>query len=198
MSALEQIELEDSGRYRYVQTVRSEDGDWRKAQFDPMREPQWQLISMNGIEPTEKERKTYQKDKRKEAERRRDEQRLKDMLVPGSLTVIDETPQEVTLQFTPQLDDIPEKALPFINGQVIWDLQADRLSTVTISSTGAFSPALSVKVENMRMHFEFAALDDQTIPQNIQFTFQGKFAGLKRFDVDSIVEFSDVQRVPSF
>jgi hypothetical protein len=193
LAVLEQAQIETHQAFSYTQTIDSESNGLEISRFDAEREPSWELISLNGESPTDKERKKFQKDKVKEAERREETGSLVAMIEPGSVQVAEETAELVTLSFAPKMTDFPEDAQDALAGEAIWNKAQARLISLTVSSKAPFKPALGVKVNNMEMVFEFHEVAGYTLPEAVRFAFEGKLAGVKSIDVESTIAYTDYE-----
>jgi hypothetical protein len=189
---LEEASITEHKKFAFVQRVDGEDGAEISA-FEPTGDPQWTLLSLNGETPTKKDIKKYNKEKVKEA-KRNEGNGFRDLITKGSVVLKEETIDEVIVTFTPDLDDMSEKAMESMRGEATFRADDGTLSSLTIYSIEPFSPALSVKLEEMNMSFEFEEVMGETLPKRYLFSFRGKVAGLKSFDVDSVVAYSDYQK----
>ena len=191
-SELEEASITEHKKFAFVQRVDGEDGI-EISTFIPSTEPEWTLVSINGEAPSNKEIKKFNKDKIKEAERN-EGNGFRDLIAKGSVVVESETESEIVVSFTPELDDMSDKAMESMRGKAVFNAEDEALISLSIYSIEPFSPALSVKLEEMNMSFEFDQVQGETLPRQYLFSFRGKVAGLKSFDVDSTVAYSDYQR----
>lgn len=177
--------------YGYKQTINNEDGE-RVAVFDPTASPPWELLSINGVAATDKEKQKFLSQREKSESRERS---IEEMVSADSLKVIEETASRVVLSFTPVLDDIPEDEIEAIEGIATMDAVTGQLQSLTIRSKEPFSPVFAVKIESMNMAFDFQALDGVTLMAMSRFALKGKIAAVKALDESGTVTLSEIRRV---
>ncbi len=190
---LGEAELLGHELYSFTQTVVSTD-DTKVSTFDPLQTPKWRLVQIDGREPSDKEKSKFEKQQLKEAERREDEQ-FEDLIKPNSVHVVSENYDQILVEFTPYLKDMADKAEEYMRGEAVFSAADKMLVQLRIYSIEPFAPSIAVKIEQMAMTFNFASKQGQTLPSNYLFSFQGKLAAMKKFDVDSTITYSDYQRV---
>lgn len=193
LALLEQAQIETHQHFSYTQTIDSENNGVEVSRFEAEREPSWELISLNGEAPSEKDRKKFHKDKVREAERREETGSLVAMVEPGSVRVSEETDELVVLSFDPLMTDFPDDAQDALLGKAIWSKTQQRLLSLTVVSKAPFKPAMGVKVNSMEMVFEFHQVAGYTLPEAVRFAFEGKLAGVKTIDVESNIAYTDYQ-----
>lgn len=185
LAQLNEAAVTEHERFAYTQVV-SSDEEIEISEFQPNATPKWQLISVNGAAPNDKQTKKFLKQKQREAD---SERTFADIVQPGSVVLVEQNAQAVVVEFRPQVERMSDKSAEALVGRAVFAGDREQLQRFSIVNRGEFSPILSMKIEQFNMGFEFVQVDGQTLPKHLMFVMNGKLAGLKRIDVDSKVEY---------
>ena len=180
------------------------------AQYDP-RKPEgnrWVLVSDNGKAPDAERVAAFVKEKakteqlkkqraNKKAEQKETdkEQKLIDMVMQGTLKLVDQNDQTATLSFTPNMAEMGEESRDKLQGKLVIDKKANHVSEMTITNIKPLSPAFSVTLEQFALGFFFTRIDNDILPKVISIDMQGKAALFKTIEQHSRKTFSDYQAV---
>lgn len=182
-SAFAAIDAVDVDQWQYTrQTTSTEEGVWL-ASHNPNRDPVWVLHSVDGEPPTKKQQKAFQKQRE---EREADEDLMVDMIRPGTVKETGTVAGRRQFEFEAIFDDL-ETSL-FAMAEL--DAEGTELLSLTIRNIEPFSPAVAVKMSEFQVTMEFQPLEDFRVLETFQMTMTGKFAGVKTFDVDTTVHYS--------
>ena len=193
MAELEKADLTGHTPYRFTQTLFGEK-ETEIATFDPTKDNRWTLISIDGQSPTKKQLKKFEKKKERQEKRGDDTDRFTDIITPGTVIFREENTETITLQFAPQLDDLPEKSQEFVQGIAVLTKPQKSIQTLRIFSKEPFSPILSVTMETFDMKVQFGEFHGQALPTSLSFRMKGR-AAIKDFDIESLVQYTNIETV---
>jgi len=186
--------------WSFVET-RTTDDVVRVASFDPGREVGngWQLVSINGEEPDDEEIEVFQSEKAKlavEREENQDKNGLLEMIAPGSLELLEETPEFWRFGFQPR-DENDEAMMEHVAGELNIRKQGLFVHSMEMRSRNSFKPRAGVKIREfkMQMRFTFAGENGPVVPLSLDSYVSGKAFLVATIEENVLVEYSDYQQV---
>lgn len=184
--------------------------------FDPSKPDgeQWQLISVNGQNPSADEMEEYNDRKKKERERQeskdqdeQDEEKngktislgLNKMIDQNGLTLIKKESGLEEYSFQPlaeKKDD--DEMMKYLTGTLIIDTKAQErpyIEQLILYSQETFSPAFSVKISRFRTDMRFQAVHEggPIFPHTIKTEIEGKAMIFKKIDEKVTVTYSEYE-----
>lgn len=187
-------------RWSFTET-RTVNEEIRVANYDPARPSGhgWKLLSINNEPPDEDAVAEFLNEKAdREAERdeNAEEDDLYEMITPGSLDLIEETPTSWRFSFQPQ-DDEDEVFMEHVAGELTVVKGGYYLETMILRSRGPFKPQAGVKINDfvMQMKFGPAGNAGPIVPVAVRSRVSGKAFLVAKIDEDVVVEFSDYKQV---
>ncbi|MEM1411975.1 MAG: hypothetical protein AAGH19_06395 [Pseudomonadota bacterium] len=176
----------DLARWHYVRTRTSDDGVTID-RHDPTlpREERWQLVSIDGREPTEKELRRYRRDREDAAER--DEQERDDELVkvlqPGSIQFLGEENGFQRFSYALQSPDGKrEKVYAALEGELLIDPDDGGrpwVREVRVWNRETLRPFIGVRIDDAHMSFTFELKDDWVLPVAVDVRWAGEILALR-------------------
>lgn len=168
--AIAPIEREYEGRWSFTE-AKTEGDEVRIASYDPRRDQDnhWQLEQIDGREPTEKEFEKFLQDKAKESKeaqeheqaekdsdqrgRRRGSRDVREMIEPGTLTLLEETEQHWMFSFQPA--DVGEDFNKHLDGTLRIIKDGPYLDSLVLESRKPFKPQFGIKVNDFSTRLQF-------------------------------------------
>lgn len=171
--------------------------------YDPRRSPgeRWQLISVDGREPSEDELVAFSEDKAadepdEEREGGRSDDNVADMVQPDSLSLLEETGDYWLFSFVPN-DDEDEGFLEKMDGTLRIAKDGRYLERLDIESREPFKPAIGVKVHRFLTSLTFgpAAGSGPIVPLTVEFRVKARAYLLMNVDEAGSVTYTDFEYV---
>lgn len=156
-------------------------------------EEHWQLVSIDGREPTEKERRDYEKDRadHSDADERADNENWVRVIVPDSVQVLDSDGGMQRFGYAMQSPDgRREKLFAALEGDllVVDDADPAWIREVRLWNTDTLRPALGVRIDSVNLRFRFQHQDGWVVPTELQARWEGEFLMLK--DIGDEIRFT--------
>jgi hypothetical protein len=192
--------------WAFTETTRK-DGKISVSRFDP-RQPdgeRWTLLTVDGREPTDGERR--QMEERRKARRggrgeeesgEADDDRLIDMIQPGSMRLLEETPTHARYSFTPTSNDEKDAALyEHVDATLLVARAGPYVAELDLRSSAPFKPAFGITVSEFVMTLAFApvAPGEAVVPSSVFVRMAGRAMLVKAIDETVEVSFDDYERV---
>lgn len=185
-----------TGEWAFKRTREDNDGT-RVERFDPAAEPQWQLVSVDGREPTEAELHDYAE----EVERRlaREEGRPGDndfdgLAAEDGWELLEEDDQRVTWRFRPAAGATDrEDMAKHLQGEMTILKSVPYVESFRLYSDEPFRAKVIAKIERFNTRIEMIRLDRRAyMPARVTTEVRGSAAfGLKSIERDILLTYSD-------
>ncbi len=200
--AIERFARTDLEEWHYQRTRHNEEGVLVD-RHDPSLPgaEHWQLVSIDGREPTLEERRDYEKGR---ADHSQDEEkavaeRITAMLAPGS--VIPSAGPEGEQRFAYRMqspDGKHERVFQAMEGELVIadDADAPWIRTVHAWNHETFRPVLGLRIDEARLRFDFMIQDGWVLPVTAEAQWNGALLMLKDIDRRMRFTMSDYRRLP--
>ena len=186
-------EFEKSWAYTEVSLS---DGERRIARFDPRVEEDrgWILLSVDGKEPTDRQRREFLHDKDEHSDDSGDDDnRVAAIVDPDTLELIEETDTHWILSFVPAedeqafLDSVDARVRIVKDGRYIESLQMDNFQDIR--------PGFGTKISEFKMQFSFgpAVEDGPIVPKSINVEVKGRALLFIGFEETEVTRYSDFE-----
>jgi len=198
--AFASMELNLRDYWSYTET-RQKDEILFVARFDPRlpEEQRWDLLSIDGREPTEDEQDEFREDKAGSHHDDSDDEDSgpRSMVAKGSLELIEETDSYWEFRFRPRTDsDDEDKFMKAVDGtlQVVKD--GHYVAWIRMKNREPIKPGKGVKLEIFNTHLVFAPTYDggPVLPRGVETRVKGKAMLVIKFDEKERVSYSDFER----
>jgi len=185
-----------TGEWAFTRTREDNDGS-RVERFDPAADPKWQLVSVNGREPTEEELRDYAE----EVEQRlaREEGRPGDNDFDGLAAdegweLLEEDDRRVTWRFRPAAGATDrEGTAKHLQGEMTILKSVPYVESFRLYSDEPFRAKVIAKIERFNTRIEMIRLDRRAyMPVRVTTRVRGSAAfGLKSIERDILLTYSD-------
>jgi hypothetical protein len=202
-SALDSVAWNPHEDWAFTETASGSDGDF-VGRYDPRlpEEERWNLLSIDGRDPTDEESREYTERKRSENhdDDREDDGRIDGMIEPGSLELVEETAAYWLLRFVPTDDDgdddeMGRKVLERMDGTVKIIKDGHYLEYIDIRNTKPIRPKVGVKMKKFltRITFGPAVEGGPIVMKSMDVAIKLSAYLLVRVDETESVTFSDFE-----
>jgi hypothetical protein len=201
--AIERLAATELERWAYTRTMKA-DGRIVIDRHDPdlPGEEHWQLVSVDGMAPSEEDWRDYRRKRAdhseaKKSERRYDISDLATMLVEDSLQAVGRDGQAHTYRFLMRSPDGKrEKLYAGLTGEFTLNRSSSRpfIERVRIWSDGPISPALGVRLESFGFEMRFNDHGDHVLPETMDLSLEGRAFVFKDLDNEFQVAFTDLHK----
>lgn len=194
--------VEDDLRGRWSFTRTEEDKERSSVgRYDP-RLPEaerWQLVSVDGREPTAEEIEDYIEQRSGEQDKSdEDDKGLGAIVSEGSATLIEETDSYWLFSFVPSADSEDEKAfMSEVDGRLKIVKDGHYVAEISMQNDGTIKPGKGVKIKEFSTRLEFAPIEKggPALPRRVRASVQGKAFLVVKIDEAETVTFSEFERV---
>lgn len=167
--------------------------------FDPSLDSPWELISVNGEDPTEEQRLKREKvfaKRMANSDEYIGENNFIGLAKPDSWKQIDSKEGLEAYQFQPMPDGADEiKFMKFILGTLYINNDTGAVDGFELKNTRPFKPAAVAKINKFHMQLQMQKIaEDVYLPSKITTEVNGR-AFFKKFTEESIIEFSSFKKV---
>jgi hypothetical protein len=194
----------DMDAWHYTRTRVTQEGS-RIDRHDPSQpaDQHWQLVSLDGRPPTQKEMKEYAKERSSHAKQRKkradlsNSERLANMLVPDSLEVRSTDADGVTYTFRVRSPDGKKKALwEQIQGElrVVRNDGDPWVDLVRLWNSDTIHPRFGVQLSELAMEAAFVAQGQDVLPQRFDVRYDGRALFIIKLNENMKFRFHDLQR----
>ena len=201
--ALESIAWNAHEDWAFTETASGSDGDF-VGRYDPRlpEEERWTLLSIDGRDPTDEESRHYADRKRGEHHDgdHEDDGDIDGMVDPGSLTLVEETPDYWLLRFVPtddedEDDDVGREVLKRMDGTVKIIKDGRYLEYIDIRNTKPIRPKVGVKMKKFLTRITFGPAVDggPIVMKSMDVAVKLSAYLLVRVDETESVRFSDFE-----
>ncbi len=200
-AAIERYARTDLEQWHYLRTRENEEGVVVD-RHDPTLpgEAHWQLVSIDGREPTEEERRDYDReraDHSKTDERARSDDVMR-MVLPGSVRALDEIDGAQRYRYALRSPDgKKERVFRALQGEFLveqgqWE---PWVREVRIWNTGTLRPWLGVRIDEADLLFKFQVQEGWVLPARVEATWTGELLALKDIGETLRVTLTDFRQV---
>ena len=187
--AVDAVEFEFDKTWAYTESQVNSEGTW-VGRFDPRRPSgeRWQLLSVDGRDPTEKQLEEYQKDKMHDHSDD-DDNSINAMVEPDSVRLIDDAADYWLFGFIPDDEEIMES----VDATIRIDKDSGQLEYIDLRNHETIRPAIGVKISKLitRLSFGPAVEGGPIVPLEIQVEVKGRAYLVVSFDEQEILTNSD-------
>ena len=197
--AFDSLETGIRDHWAFTRTETSAKGVY-VATHDPRREQAWELLTVDGREPTSDEREDFLSDRSRERGEDDDdkEDETRSMVSPGSVELIDETDERWLFNFSPLADSEEEKTfMEAVEGRLEVAKEGHYVRKIHLRNLETIKPGKGVKLKVFDTSFEFAPARDggAVLPARVRAKIKGRAMLVVGIDEEQTVEFSEYQRV---
>ena len=197
--AFDSLETEIRDRWAFTRTETSTKGVYVST-HDPRREPAWELLTVDGREPTSDEREDFlsERSRGRGDDDDGDEDDTRSLVSPGSVELLDETDERWLFNFSPLADSEDErKFMEAVEGRLEVAKDGHYVRKLHLRNLETIKPGKGVKLKVFDTSFEFAPAPDGSavLPARVRAKVQGRAMLVVGIDEEQTVEFSDYQRV---
>lgn len=191
----------DLEQWHYQRTRRSEEGVVVD-RHDPTLpgEAHWQLISIDGREPTDRERRDYEKDRADHSERdeRARGEELVQVLRPGSIAYVGDEGDAQRFSYGLQSPDGKRKRVfEALEGELLIESDVDSpwVREVRVWNSETLRPYLGVRIDEAQLSFTFERQGDWILPQTVEARWTGEFLLLRDIGNELFFKLEDFRHV---
>ena len=165
--------------------------------WDPRHNKRWTLLSVDGHEPTDKERSKYQHDKAEELKRGRGRSQSPDtMVAPGSMTLVSQDASAWHFRFQPTGEGDSAAVMRYLQGNMTIQKSGPEITMIEVHSTGNFKPKFGFTVHEFLSRFEFERIQNgPMVPMRLDFHIVAKAMGLMNINDRVTVHYRDYEKV---
>lgn len=193
--AVAAIDWEYEKEWSFTETALHEDELW-VGRYDPRlaEDEQWSLVSVDGKEPTDRQRKKYRHDKDEHREAADDnDNRVTAIVEPDSLELVEETDQHWVFAFVPADDEAA-----FIDSvDAIVRIRRDGryVEALEIRNHQDIRPGFGTKITEFQMRFTFgpAVENGAIVPTSLDVRVTGRALLFIGFDETEVARYSDFE-----
>lgn len=175
----------DLEQWHYLRTRVSEDGVMID-RHDPTLpgEEHWQLVSIDGREPTDRERRKYERDRadHSDSEERARGEELAQVLAPGSFVFLGEESGDRRYRYALRSPDGKREAVwAGLEGDLLVapDPEAPWVREARVWNRDTLRPGFGVRIDEARLTFTFRLQEGWVLPDTVEARWAGEFLGLR-------------------
>ena len=197
--AFDAVETSIRDHWAFTRTQTSEEGVYI-ATHDPRREQAWELLTVDGREPTGDERDDFlsEMQRGRDDDDDDDDDDSRSMVAPGTVTLIDETDERWQFDFSPSADsDEERKFMEAVEGRLEVAKDGHYVRLIRLRNLDTIKPGKGVKLEVFDTRLEFAPAPDGSavLPAVVYTKVKGRAMLVVGIDEEQTVEFSEYRRV---
>ncbi len=187
--AVEGVDFEFDEAWAYTETRINSDGTW-VGRSDPRRPPgeRWQLLSVDGRDPTQEELEEYLRDKSRDEDADSDNS-VNAMVEPDSIRLVKNAADHWLFGFTP--DD--EEIMDSVDATIRIDKNSGQLEYIDLRNHETVRPAVGVKISKLvtRLSFGPAVEGGPVVPLAVNVEIKGRAYLVVAFDEKEDLRNSD-------
>lgn len=192
-TAVDAVDFEFDRSWAYTETQVTDEHIW-VGRYDPRRSPgeRWQLMTVDGRQPTGEELEEYGQDKAHDHSRDGDE-RVNAMVEPDTVSFIEETDEYWLFGFTPDKEEIMNS----VDATIRINKGNGHLEYIDIRNHETIRPTFGVKISKLitRLTFGRASEDGPVVPISTQVEVKGRAYLVVAFDEQEVRRNSDFEYV---
>ena len=192
-TAVEAVDFRFDRSWAYTETQVTSEHVW-VGRYDPRRSSgeRWQLMTVDGRQPTEEELEEYERDKVHDHSRDGDD-RVNAMVEPDTVRFIEETDDYWLFGFTPDEEEI----MSSVDATMRIDKDNGHLEYIDIRNHETIRPTFGVKISKLitRLTFGHATEDGPIVPISTQVEVKGRAYLFVAFDEQEVHRNSDFEYV---
>jgi len=192
--AIGNIEWEFEKEWAFTETSLS-DGELFVGRFDPRLEDdqQWTLLSVDGKEPTSRQRRKYVHDKDEHRGDSDDDNRVTAIIEPDSLELVEETDGHWLFTFVPAEDQ--EAFMTSVDAKIRIVKDGRYVDSLEMRNFQDIKPGFGTKITKIQMRFTFGpALDaGPIVPKSMDVQVTGRALLFIGFDEIEVTKYSDFE-----
>lgn len=172
------------------------------ARYHPARpgNERWNLLTVNGHPPTDKEVAAFREDKAGEDPGNNDDDRdndVEEMVQPDSLSLIEETDEHWLFSFSPSEDEDDEGFLKHVDATLKIVKHGPYIEFISLRSNKPFKPRFGVKISELVTHLSFgpAAAGGPIVPESVDIRVRARAFLAIGIDETVSISFSDYEYV---
>ena len=204
-SALLAFEETDRSKWAFqVNRFENEEGDITQSieRYDPRLTPgkQWQLLTLNGEQPTEKQRRRFSQQKSEASKRDKAPSfrlNLRELIQMDTLRIDSglgsDSQDHLNIRFEVSLPELGDEASSVLIGQLTLNEQEQFIERIAITNTDNFSPMFSASIEQFSLTMQFIKKQNAILPQQYELAMQGTFAYFTEINETSLDTFSEYE-----
>jgi len=189
--AVDAVDFEFDRSWAYTETQVTSEHVW-VGRYDPRRSSseRWQLITVDGRQPTGEELEEYQRDKAHDHSRDGDD-RVNTLVEPDSMRFIEETADYWLFAFDPDEEEI----MGSVDATMRINKASGHLEYIDIRNHETIRPAFGVKISKLitRLTFGLARQDGPVVPISAQVEIKGRAYLVVSFDEQEVIRNSDFE-----
>ncbi|MGI9239092.1 MAG: hypothetical protein ACR2QZ_16960 [Woeseiaceae bacterium] len=193
-TALDSVEFDFDERWAFTETRIDSEHVW-VGRFDPRRSPseRWQIVSVDGREPTDKEVEGFLKEKAHDHSGGGDKQ-VNAMVEKDSIRLIEETSQYWLFGFTPEDD---QAVMDSVDATIRVNKNTGQLQYIDIRNHKSIKPGYGVKISKLitRLTFGPAIEGGPVVPLSTQVEVKGRAYFVISFDEEELTRNSEFEYV---
>lgn len=175
---------------------RLEEGTLWVGRYDPRREEEgrWQLLSVDGREPTAEEIEEYRDEQ--DGPDESDKNSRTTRVDRNSLTLREEGDDYLLFDFDPAEDD--DEFMENVDAMLkIVTASEPYVASMDMSSRKAFKPAAGIKIHEFATHLTFAPQNENgpVLPRSVRVKVRGRAYLVISFDESTSIDYSDYEYV---
>ena len=189
--AVDAVDFEFDRSWAYTETQVTSEHVW-VGRYDPRRSSseRWQLITVDGRQPTGEELEEYQRDKAHDHSRDGDD-RVNTLVEPDSMRFIEETADYWLFAFDPDEEEI----MGSVDATMRINKASGHLEYIDIRNHETIRPAFGVKISKLITRLTFGpALDGgPVVPISTRVDIKGRAYLVVSFDEQEVIRNSDFE-----
>lgn len=201
--AISQFEQRSRRDWAYrIDRYENEEGDISRSieLYEPANAPdsQWQLLSINGRTPDNKQQRKFAAAKQLQANEAGQQSfsvKLSELIQLDSLQLTFDSPQYLQAGFGVYLSQLGFDVSKKLQGSLRFNKAQHYIDSIEISNTAPFSPLFSANISEFHLTLRFIKIDSTILPQQQQMKMKGTFAFFTKIDEVSTDTFSDYRYV---
>lgn len=191
-AALDSVEFDFEERWAYTETRVDSEHVWI-ARFDPRRSSgeRWQIVSVDGREPTDEETEEFLKEKAHDHSGSGDK-RIDAMVEKDSVRLIDETSESWLFGFTPEDD---QAVMDSVDATIRIDKKTGQLDYIDMRNHRPIKPGYGVKISKLITRLTFGPAIDggPVVPLSTQVAVKGRAYLVISFDEEELIRNSEFE-----
>ncbi len=192
------IDTDFEREWAYTETSTEEELTY-VGRYDPSQENPWQLLSIDGREPTADEAREWRERKGGHRGDDDDDESVEVQFVtPDTITLIEETGEHWLFGFQPAVDGEDEKEIEFmrhVEGRLRVVKDGLYVAEIDLRNSRPIKPAFSVRINTFVTTLTFgpAVEGGPIVPRTIDVHVQGRAMLAVRFDETEMIRYTDFE-----